>query len=53
MKTTGKREGDLAFSGIKPSGHKIAMDAAEEAGGYNTGQGLQNCYCTRSQGYQD
>ncbi|WP_419881377.1 hypothetical protein ACN6MY_17785 [Peribacillus sp. B-H-3] len=33
MKTTVKWDGYLAFSGITPSGHKIAMDASEEAGG--------------------
>ncbi|RFU66632.1 OsmC family protein [Peribacillus glennii] len=37
MKTTVKWTGDLAFSGITPSGHQITMDAAEEAGGQNSG----------------
>jgi len=29
--------GDMAFSGVTPSGHEIKMDAAEEIGGQNSG----------------
>jgi len=29
--------GDMAFSGLTPSGHEIKMDAAEEIGGQNSG----------------
>lgn len=37
VKTTVKWTGQLGFSGIAPSGHEIKMDAAEEAGGQNSG----------------
>ncbi|AIE60035.1 OsmC family protein [Bacillus methanolicus] len=37
MKTTLSWTGQLAFSGITPSGHEIKIDAAEEIGGQNSG----------------
>jgi putative redox protein len=37
MKTTVTWTGQMAFSGITPSGHEIKMDAAEEVGGQNRG----------------
>jgi putative redox protein len=37
MKTMITWTGELAFSGTTPSGHEIKMDAAEEAGGKNSG----------------
>ncbi|RAK18879.1 putative redox protein [Anoxybacillus vitaminiphilus] len=37
MKTTVTWTGQMAFSGITPSGHEIKMDAAEEVGGQNHG----------------
>lgn len=30
-------KGDMAFSGVTPSGHEIIMDAADEVGGQNAG----------------
>ncbi|WP_230126892.1 OsmC family protein [Bacillus sp. CECT 9360] len=37
MKTKITWSGQIAFSGTTPSGHEIKMDAAEEAGGQNSG----------------
>jgi putative redox protein len=37
VKTTVTWTGQMAFSGITPSGHEIKMDAAEEIGGQNSG----------------
>ncbi|MCK1993487.1 OsmC family protein [Peribacillus muralis] len=37
MKTELKWTGELAFAGSTPSGHEIKMDAAEDAGGRNSG----------------
>ncbi|RFU60244.1 OsmC family protein [Bacillus sp. V59.32b] len=37
MKTKITWTGQIAFSGLTPSGHEIKMDAAEEAGGKNSG----------------
>ncbi|PLT32439.1 OsmC family protein [Bacillus sp. V5-8f] len=37
MKSTIKWTGNMAFSGITPSGHEIKMDAAPEVGGQNSG----------------
>ncbi|MGE7760251.1 OsmC family protein [Peribacillus sp. NPDC097895] len=37
MKTMIKWEGEMAFSGVTPSGHEIKMDAAKESGGTNSG----------------
>src|SRR5437868_5715806 len=37
MESTIQWTGNMAFSGVTPSGHKIIMDAAEEVGGQNSG----------------
>ena len=37
MESTIKWTGNMAFSGVTPSGHEIIMDAAAEVGGQNTG----------------
>jgi putative redox protein len=37
MELSVKWNGDMAFSGVAPSGHEIKMDAAAEVGGQNTG----------------
>jgi putative redox protein len=37
MKTTITWTGQMAFSGITPSGHEIKMDASAEVGGRNSG----------------
>ena len=37
MESTINWTGNMAFSGVTPSGHEIIMDAAEEVGGQNSG----------------
>lgn len=37
MDFTVKWKGNMAFSGVTPSGHEMIMDAAEEFGGENSG----------------
>jgi putative redox protein len=37
MKFTINWNGNMAFTGVTPSGHEIKMDAAQEIGGQNTG----------------
>lgn len=37
MESIIKWTGNMAFSGLTPSGHEILMDAAEEVGGKNSG----------------
>lgn len=37
MESTIKWTGNMAFSGVTPSGHEIIMDAADEVGGQNSG----------------
>lgn len=37
MESIIKWTGNMAFSGVTPSGHELIMDAAEEIGGQNTG----------------
>lgn len=37
MESIIKWTGNMAFSGMTPSGHELIMDAAEEIGGQNTG----------------
>lgn len=37
MESTIKWTGNMAFSGVTPSGHEIKMDAAEGVGGQNSG----------------
>lgn len=52
MKTTLSWTGQLAFSGITPSGHEIKIDAAEEIGGKIVEQDLWNCFYKQLQGAQ-
>jgi putative redox protein len=37
MKSTIRWQGDMAFSGMTPSGHELRMDGAKEIGGQNSG----------------
>ena len=37
MELTIDWKGNMAFSGVTPSGHEMIMDAAEEVGGQNSG----------------
>lgn len=37
MESIIKWTGNMAFSGVTPSGHEILMDAADEVGGQNSG----------------